>query len=129
MIILMSFTAVHTTWAFHYCGNHLHSVGIAGSSAAKSCCCEQNEDDAACQLTHTSCCSNQTLEIATDNFVQSQNSVSIGTDMVFPVLFCEIYSLPGCANFNTSASIPVFPPGSPAKYGIDLLTFICIFRI
>jgi hypothetical protein len=137
LLILMAFTSVHATWAFHYCGGSLHSFGIAGGDSEMSCCEHSREtkshatdcpDHSLPDISQpvSSCCSNHTVEVATDNYSLSEQVSTQETD-------CAPTFLPFTLNrisvFSESGETTTFPPGRLAQYGIDLLALICTFRI
>jgi hypothetical protein len=139
LLITLSLTSVQATWVFHYCSGQLHAVGIAGSQAGMACCDDTDTDAGrhassdlphAVSLPEVPCCSNYLLEIFTaDRCVdRSATSVEATNHLAMPALFAHgLTSLLreveiGCRQYT-------FPPGSFAKYYVDLLIFICIFRI
>jgi hypothetical protein len=140
LIFVMSFTSVQTTWVFHYCGGHLHSIGLAGGKPEMTCCGGRMETAAAAndgEGLHTvsappaPCCTNHTVEISTDDCqTPQQANETAGTYPVAnPVLFLS-GRLSGWSEPVDSRIIQsFFPPGGLAKYTADRLALICIFRI
>jgi len=131
LLIVTLIATSHTTLAFHFCGGNLHSVALAGSEITS--CCEEKESHASHEsgdaIQNIPCCSNHYQEIGTDDF-SNQQVVAFGNDNVFhPVAFipAPVFGwgdIPAIQTFQH-----IFPPGGLVKLGIDLLTFICIFRI
>jgi hypothetical protein len=137
-------TTVQPTFAFHYCGGVLRSIGVMNGSLRASCCCAA-ETGAACSHSEDplqrpadndgatvrklvkTCCSDYTIEISTDHFQTVQTESCF---VLRPVSFLPCQSL----NLSNCCRLPVQqygfpPPGKFAGHKADLLTLICIFRI
>ncbi|MDR2804966.1 MAG: hypothetical protein LBB85_04890 [Dysgonamonadaceae bacterium] len=120
LLLIMSLVAAQPTIAFHYCGNHLRSVEISGSNTQTSCCGTK------------SCCSNYTVQMATDHFQLPQHASSAEIQMLLlkPVLFPLFDNLLTREESNFFLLLQtVFPPGGLVKYNVNLLALICILRI
>jgi hypothetical protein len=127
----MTFASIQTTWDWHYCGGILRSVTLADKNSA--CCCgnesevEKNNSPDIPQVKQF-CCSDYLLDIATDNFDLSHSFIGTVQHVLKSFLSSDnTLKLFEPAYFPVSQY--VFPPGKLAKYGADLLTLICIFRI
>jgi hypothetical protein len=134
MLSLMVLTSAHATWLWHFCGNDLRSVGIAGEQVA--CCCGEtasnHEDETAgaqnMRQPFDSCCSDYTIKISTDDFSMQQQDITseINLQILYPVLFlCNIEIKPD----DYFIVQHTFPPGGLAKQHVDILASICILRI
>lgn len=138
LLIILSFTSVHTTWAFHYCGGHLHSIGIAGGQTAAGCCGTDEQTNHASEdkagkfaviaQPETPCCLNHLIKISTDDFQVSQQQIlsNIGTNPVY-IPADQIFLSENPEIFRKIQY--TFPPGNPVTYKVDLLTLICTFII
>jgi hypothetical protein len=137
LLIATLFTALHARVTFHYCSGTLHSV-MPAAWEEPSCCDDddhrqpgENELDTKVVLQNTPCCRNLYREISTDDFPIHRPVVTVESrkDFHLPLLFIPA---PGWGWGNVLATQTfqaVFPPGSGAKSGFELLVFICIFRI
>jgi hypothetical protein len=76
------------------------------------------------------CCSTYMIELSTDNFQLPVQLSCIDFQQVFfdPALFLENFLSQSHSGISFFSSY-FFPPGGLARYSIDLLTVICIFRI
>jgi hypothetical protein len=117
-MLFLLLAAMHPTVVFHYCGGNLRSIGLSDNQEQSSCCCGK-------------CCSDYKVTLATDDY-QTTPTVTVGTDLqtlhLAPFLLTGDLFLqhPDCIS-NLIQPIP--PPGGLPKYGVDLLNFICVFRI
>jgi hypothetical protein len=133
LLLLMLVAAVQPTLALHFCGGSLHSVNLL-NGAGKSCCKGemQSEQQPSNGISFSqNCCSNQTIELATDVFQTSQQELNIDAQtfsfVPFPVL----------SNNDRNANEPEyilvfqqkFPPGGLAKTHADMLSLVCSFLI
>jgi hypothetical protein len=131
LLINMVFAGIPTTWNLHYCRGILRSVTLADRNAVH--CCgndgrvEQRGSPDIPQVNKL-CCYDCPVDIATDSF-ESQRPVAGTVHGVLKpfLLYANTLKLFEPACFPVSQH--VFPPGKPAKYNADLLTWICVFRI
>jgi hypothetical protein len=133
LCILMA-AAIQPTFAFHFCGGSFHSAHIGG--APRSCCEGEMDEEAAdfaagaepaFAVPQVPCCSNYTVEIATDTY---QAPAAFSLVVAAPIVF-----LPAILSVADTACLPIcllqtiFPPGSPTHHTSDLLALFCILRI
>jgi hypothetical protein len=131
LLMLVMLIAVQPSLALHFCRGQLRSVAIGQSS--KSCCGKAMEMEMENQENAISnkCCSTYTIKIATDDFQPSaqQSIIEIQQQIQHPVLFLCESLLKGNEPGASLSFKHFFPPGGLARYSVDLLTSICIFRI
>ncbi|MDR2388226.1 MAG: hypothetical protein LBD89_00355 [Tannerellaceae bacterium] len=134
LICLLSATALQPVVAFHFCRGRLLSVGIGGPGA--SCCggamAETGDEGASALGTFaTPCCSEFSLEIATDTFRLPVSFVLPAPDMPgggwpFGGLCCP---LPGGDGALTFIFPPIPLPGHPTSLSAGFLALLCVRRI
>ncbi|OAV71555.1 hypothetical protein Barb4_00602 [Bacteroidales bacterium Barb4] len=126
LLFLTLAAAVKPTLAFHYCGGSLHSVSLTGDDLQRSCCGGEEEEGEA-----GSCCSDYTVEVATDDYQTPQQEVSVGISShdLLPAFFVSDRLLKRDAPDDFLIIQRSFPPGGLAEYDADLLSLICVFRI
>jgi hypothetical protein len=126
LLALVTLIAVQPTLALHFCGGQLRSVAIGQSS--KSCCGKAMENQE--NTISNKCCSTYTIEIETDDFQPSAQQLLIETQqLLHPVVFLCDSLLKGSESDTLFSFKHLYPPAGLARYSMDLLTFICIFRI
>lgn len=147
----MLVVGAHPILAMHFCGGNLYSVGILDDTMNKSCCATmenmaQPKNDSCCSddqtasssqknhqeyKSHDACCDIQKVQLSTDDYQHQDRQFNLSH--ILPSLEHVWFTLNYMFNFvepNTTVSIgQTFPPGGLSKQHIDLLTYICIYRI
>jgi hypothetical protein len=137
LLSIMTLTALQPTVALHFCGDNLRSVAIG---KIQKTCCESSiknvtksspvKAENRISPPMNTCCSTYMIELSTDNFQTpvQQSIVDFQQPTFNPVLFP--IDIPLKETDSTSSSfLRRFPPGGLARYCVDRLTMICIFRI
>jgi hypothetical protein len=138
LLIVLLFASVHTTWAFHYCGGYLHSVGVANGGTTVDCC--ETSEQTSCILTgkadkfaviaqwESPCCFNRLVEISTDDFqvLQQQISSTIEINPIY-ISIDQIFLLKTPEIFQKIQY--TFPPGKLVTCKVNLRVLICTFII
>lgn len=153
LLLLMLVVGAHPVLAMHFCEGNLYSVSILNNDIEKPCCaanmesmsqpeetdscCAENSDGKSHQeesrlsKSHNDCCAIQKIKISTDDYQRQEKQLNIGH--VIPsfdnVWFTLNYILNSIEPDNTIEIRQIFPPGGLTKQHIDLLTYICIYRI
>jgi hypothetical protein len=136
LLFMMTLVAVQPTLALHFCGGRLKSVAIG--SIQKPCCGEASENpiktrnaENRLQQPINTCCSSSLIELSTDNYPPSeqQSIIDFQQQTFYPALFLYNFPLKGSYLNNSLINKYFCPPGGLARYSVDLLTVICIFRI
>jgi hypothetical protein len=142
LLWVMVLVAVQPTLAIHFCGESFRIITF-DEAGENLCCCMKEAGDSGCfhdmrsvpedgvlAEPVQSCCFDYVTEWSTDDFRSAPDGFSSETASVFsPCLFTADTWDGYPARKPASAIQSVFPPGGFAKYGADLLAFICIFRI
>lgn len=147
LLLLVLLIGIHPVLAMHFCGGELRSFEVLNTDIEKSCCksmeMPQQEDEQShwhdvaqhsqkhkTQLTHKGCCKTQTVELSTgdyqhqiqhfnlSNILPSFENVWLGLNFLFYI-----------ENENTVKTNQDFSPIGFSPQKIELLTYICIFRI
>jgi hypothetical protein len=144
LLWMMALVAVQPTLAFHFCGENLYAIGFTAARENR-CCCMAEADETGCSAPEQplsgdggsvvsepveSCCSNYIVALSTDDFQAPSGEFAIGeVSVVPPVCYFsgEISGISGRDGLPITQS--VFPPGSFVKCHVDLLAFICVFKI
>lgn len=145
LLSLIIFVAgAHPVLAMHFCAGDFYSVNLAKQNHS---CCEKMENmptedcgsnshshhkpHAAFSGEHNNCCTFKQVKLSTDDFnhqVQQSNLNHI-LPSFFNVWFV-LYSAVDYPESDSSVIIQrIFPPGRLDKLNIDLLTYICTYRI
>jgi hypothetical protein len=115
---------------FHYCGGKLHSVALTGMG--KVSCCEEKAHHThhgnGNMIQNIPCCSNLHFEAGTDDYSLRQ-TISVGNDNGLSAVYIPCPSARGNDVFTIWNVQQFSPPGVALRAGMDLLVFICIFRI
>lgn len=141
MLLIATSMAFHLSFAIHCCSGHVASVSLFGHPTGTCCCGDDCDDDAtrprptatfpnaANLLTglDTPCCSDKIITLETDEY-QTPSAATLHAPalQVTPILFLPAQPLQLKA---APASRITYPPGGLPRYGINLLTQICILRI
>lgn len=146
----MLVVGAHPTLAMHFCGGKLHSVDFVSDRAETSCCSGMmkdmpQENDQLCiaetsssdniQLsnTHNGCCNTQKIQISTDNYRHQSQQLNVANilpsfdNIWFTLNYMSISQ--SVESDNLTIVKHTFPPEGLDKQNIDLLTYICIYRI
>lgn len=143
LLLMMLVVGTHPVLAVHFCAGEFYSFGVLTNDTEKSCCegmeIPQHEDDF-CHTTqntqehnilpsHQNCCDTQKIELSTDDYQHpvrqlNLNNVLPSFENVWMVLYLLI---PTEKNSNNTRQY--FPPGGLSLQGIDLLAYMCIYRI
>lgn len=151
LLLIMVVVGAHPVLAMHFCEGNLYSVGILDDSMSKSCCAAmkdmpQPETDSCCSAaqattsqednheaykSHDDCCDIQKVQLSTDDYQHQDRQFNISH--ILPSLEHVWFTLNYMFNFvepDTTVAIGQnFPPGGLNKQHIELLTYICIYRI
>jgi hypothetical protein len=131
----------------HFCAGELFSVNLTKTNQQNHSCCEKmenmpKEDCESNSLSHYkshsaftgergNCCTFKQVKLSTDDFnhqVQQSNLNNILPS--FLNTWFVLYSVFSYLEFDNSVIIQrIFPPGGLNKLNIDLLSYICIYRI
>ncbi len=152
LLLLMLVVGAHPVLAMHFCEGNLHSVGILDNDIEKSCCddmanmpqynepqscCAENSDatshhkESGLSKSHEDCCDIQKIKISTDDYQRQErqlntNHILLSFDNVW---FTLNYIINSIEPDNTVEVRQTFPPGGLINQHVDLLTYICIYRI
>lgn len=141
LMVLMLLVAVHPVLAMHYCGGKLRSFAYAGNGSPA--CCKamshhsfEEQDEESSGLKHSSgflsrtCCHNQVLELATDDFSAQTQSLSLtdehSASIVAWITCLVLYPALGSPNQD---KVTYFQPGGLQQSGSDFLAYLCTYRI
>lgn len=132
-LIIALFISVHATLVLHFCGENLRSVDFFskenGSCSGKEKHSKPTHNGSV--IKNIPCCSDNLLEIRTDDFSIIQSSFAFESSKAFNLnvlTFFPIFWKYDIFSKNTFKRI--FPPlNNIAKSGIDLLIHICILII
>jgi len=141
----MLVVGTHPVLAMHFCAGELYSFGVLNSDIEKSCCGEmeisQQEDDSCHNTTqktqehnnnilpsHENCCDIQKVEFSTDDYQVQQFNLS-KILLSFENVWFTLNLLIPTEIDDTTKNSQNFPPGGFSLLNIDLLTYICIYRI
>ena len=142
LLMIMAVFAIRPVIAMHYCNGELYSFNLyqhQEDSSNFSCCHSDNSE--ASPISHQtltsawgSCCDNTALELATDEYRNKAGSFVLRI-LSNPVedgipLFANTNSLkPSVLDTGDPSSGQLFPPEGLFMKDIDILTYICIYRI
>lgn len=131
-LLIMLVVGVQPTLAMHFCGNDLHSVSVLNETLNNSCCTNDtstnSNNDEACELEHDACCDTQNVELSTDSF-DKQLTISVSSPTIDKVWVGFTQKLNQDIHGNELVKQRFFPEIGIFKQNINLLTFICIYRI
>lgn len=144
LLLLMLVIGTHPVLAMHYCTGELYSFGVFNNEVEKSCCEDmempQQEDDS-CHTTsdaqesnilpsHENCCDIQKVELSTDDYHHQAQQFNLNNVLPsFENVWMALYLLIPTENEGITKTSQYFPPGGLSLQNIDLLTYICIYRI
>ena len=116
--------------AMHFCGGELRAVGVFNDAAEKSCCSSASKPEHGVSLRSEGCCDTQIVEFTTGDYHDYLGQSNL--HKIFP-LFEHAWqgenSLARVVDEGAIKTSSYFPPGGFGLHGVDLLTFICIYRI
>lgn len=146
LLPIMVIFAIQPVIAMHYCGGKLRSVDFSARQVVTdthinhgdpACCChshktgtDKHRDDL--YITGSECCDTELVELSTDDY---QNRIDLQTFRLLSVSIDNIASIPAgtiqLADPETDLRTPLqeFPPGGLFLADINLLTYICTYRI
>jgi hypothetical protein len=132
----------HPVLAMHYCAGKLYSFGGLSNEIEKSCCKDmeipqqegnschtiQNTQEHNILISHKNCCDIQKVELSTDDYQVQQYNLNNVLPSVEHVWLALNLLIP-TKNEGITKTGQYFPPGSFSLQHIDLLTYICTYRI
>jgi hypothetical protein len=121
LLIVVVTAGAHPTLVVHFCGGELYAVGFTDESI-QPCCAGSMDGD-------TSCCRIHKIQISTDDYQHEIPLVAPLLPTVENIWLTSNYALNRVKPDNSLVPQHLFPPGSLNKQSIDLLTYICIYRI
>jgi hypothetical protein len=123
LFLVILIIGVHPTLTIHFCRGELYSIDLMTDESAVLCC-GKNTDDM------SSCCHIQKIQISTDNYLCQ---VQLNTTPVLPAYDSAWITLNYIVNRvesdNSFTIQHLFPPGGLNKQSIDILAYMCIYRI
>ena len=146
LLLIMLVTGAHPVLAMHFCEGELSSVNLINNMHDHSCCDKMAKmSDEDCdnksrphKSTSTSvssvsdgCCHFEKVELSTDDFNYQQHQLNLNNiQLSFDNVWLTLYSV---LNYLVPESLVtvqhIFPPGGLNKLNLDLLTYICTYRI
>ncbi|MDR1336597.1 MAG: hypothetical protein LBK22_07205 [Tannerella sp.] len=146
MLLIAVLMAFHLSFAIHYCGGHVASVGMFGRASGRCCCGKAGGEEAGCSVRRqeapafppagsltgaaSACCSDSYVTMETDD-CQAPILSGPAAEWLAPFAFLPSPPLP----FSETAALLngriIRPPGGGGyiRHGTDLLTQICVLRI
>ncbi|WP_139785137.1 hypothetical protein [Parabacteroides sp. Marseille-P3160] len=139
LLLVMLVVGLQPVLNMHFCGGDLLSVSIVERSDEGGCCCADKghepkaESNEASSLflanEHRNCCVQQQIEIATDQYQVQSFELSKLLLSLNHIWLAWDYTI-NYINPGHSVSIQhLFPPGGLNKLNLDLLAFVCVYRI
>ena len=132
----MIIIGIHPILSVHFCGGELHSFALLSDSAEKSCCAsmaDMAEEAHTHSITdlHHNCCDTQTLQIATDDYQSQQQQITLNKPLLsFDKVWFALASVFELVESDDYTLVKnAFPPGGLYLQHVDILTYICIYRI
>ncbi|MFC4675043.1 hypothetical protein [Dysgonomonas termitidis] len=145
LIILV--VGAHPVLAMHFCAGDLFSVNLTKANQQNHFCCEKMENmptedcgskshshhkpHSAFTEEHDNCCTFKQVKLSTDDFNHQIQQSSLNN--ILPSFFNVWFVLYSAVNYLESDSSVIvqhiFPPGGLDKLNIDLLAYICTYRI
>ena len=146
LLLTMLVAGIQPVLAMHFCEGELRSVGLINNKQDHSCCgkitkmIEENCDNVSPFYKVTSsaysgeegtCCDFQQVKLSTDEFDRHLQQFNFNN--IHPS-FENVWLVPYSALNSLESEFPVtvqhtFPPGGLNKLHVDLLTYICTYRI
>lgn len=140
--MIMTVFAIRPVIAMHYCNGELYSINLYQHQEGSSTftCCHSDNSEASTTIAHQmltsawgSCCDNTALELATDEYRNNTGSFVLRI-LSNPVdngihLFANTNSLKPSVQETDPSSGQLFPQEGLFLKDIDILTYICIYRI
>lgn len=133
----------HPVLAIHYCSDNLASINLTEMTQQSHTCCGKNElRSSESNQTNTQpipsfdnqkngCCTYKNLKLSTDDF--NNQSQHLNLEQIIPTLivgYIALYSILNTFDFDNSNIVKhVFPPEGLGKLNLDLLSYICTYRI
>ncbi|KAA6343978.1 hypothetical protein EZS27_008375 [termite gut metagenome] len=123
LFLVILIIGVHPTLTIHFCGGELYSIDLMTDESAVLCCGKSTDD-------MSNCCHIQKIQISTDNYLRQ---AQLNTTPVLPAYDRAWITLNYTPNRIESANSftiqHLFPPGGLNKQNIDILAYMCIYRI
>lgn len=148
LLFLMLLVGIRPVLAMHFCHGNLSSVSFINDGLTDKSCCASTDhrqhktserngeanDNASTPLIsdiHKNCCDFQKIELSTDDYNHHADQLSLNTLYpTFDNVSLILNYLANCINPDeTIIAQHIFPPEGLNKLTLDLLTFICIYRI
>lgn len=144
LLLLMLVIGTHPVLAMHYCAGELYSFGVLNNEIEESCCedmempqqendsCHSNQNAQEYNIlpSHENCCDIQKIEFSTDDYqYQAQQFYLNNVLPTFESVWLALNLLIPTNNEGITKTSQYFPPGGFSLHNIDLLTYICIYRI
>lgn len=145
LLLLMLVIGTHPVLAMHYCAGKLYSFGVLSNEIEKSCCEDMEEvpqqEDNSCHttskaqehnvlLSHENCCDIQKIELSTDDYQHQVQQFNLNNVLPsFEHVWLAPYLLIPTEDEGITKTGQYFPPGGLSLQNVDLLTYICIYRI
>ena len=139
LLVITAIFAIRPVIAMHFCDGELHSFNLyPHHEPTGSTCCQSDHTDSVPGAHHayaapwSDCCDNTLLELSTDDF-QNKTGPSISRVVSSPLaegttLFTNLLK-PLVPETDDPPSRQGFPPEGLFLRDIDILTYICIYRI
>lgn len=135
---------IHPVLVMHYCAGELYSLEVFNNEIERSCCEDMEmpqQEDNSCHTTsdaqksnmlpfHKNCCDIQKVELSTDDYQCQPQQFNLNNVLPsFENVWMALYLLIPKDNVGITKTAQYFPPGGLSLQNIDLLTYICIYRI
>ena len=126
MLVIGALPAV----AMHFCGGELRAVGVFNDVAEQTCCSSASQPEHGVSLRSEGCCDIQIVELTTDDYHHTAGQSDLNKILpLFKTVWQGANSLARVVDEGAIKTSSYFPPGGFGLHGVDLLTFICIYRI
>lgn len=146
LLLTMLVMGAHPVLAMHFCEGKLFSVNLTDTQQGHSCCgsmSKMSEEDCDNKLqakkdiasvfssNKAGCCDFRQVRLSTDDFNNQQHQFNLNNiQLSFDNVWMVLYSVLNYSGSDYSVTTQhIFPPGGLNKLNIDLLTYICIYRI
>ncbi|OJV91802.1 MAG: hypothetical protein BGO34_06705 [Bacteroidia bacterium 44-10] len=144
LLLLMLVIGMHPVLAMHYCAGELYSFGVLSNEIEESCCGDMEmpqQEDNSCHTTpnaqennvlpsHENCCDIQQIELSTDDYQHQVQQFNLNKLLPsYENVWLVLNMLIPTENDGITKISQYFPPGGLSLQNVDLLTYICIYRI
>lgn len=132
LLLVIIVSAIHPIIAMHYCGDELLSYSIIQSEVIPESCCDEAEELQMHDNFGQKCCDTRLLELSTDEYQSSTNQII--SRIILPITDLAVFINSSLMNkpepeTNTHLSVLKFPPKGLFLKDVNILTYICIYRI